>query len=180
MHFVGADQLHGFEQRLTTDVYPGGFDWTPDWERPLDNRLSWYHQPDSIRMAGPVKASMQIDFDDEVCFQAVRKIYDYPRSKDKRPFFLMASFTQPHDPFNAKQAFWDWYEHDEIDMPSVGRIPNEELDPHSYRLRQMYGVLDEELITDEMIRNSRHSYYGMISYIDAKVGELIQALKDTD
>jgi choline-sulfatase len=29
MHFVGADQLHGFEERLTTDVYPAGFDWTP-------------------------------------------------------------------------------------------------------------------------------------------------------
>ena len=180
MHFVGADQLHGFEHRLTTDVYPGGFDWTPDWERPLENRLPWYHQPDSIRMAGPVKASMQIDFDNEVCFQAVRKIYDYPRSKDKRPFFLMASFTQPHDPFNAAQAYWDLYDHDEIDMPIVGRIPNDELDPHSYRLRQMYGVLDDELITDDMIRNSRHAYYGMISFIDAKVGELIEALKDTD
>ena len=31
MHFVGPDQLHGFEERLTTDVYPSGFDWTPDW-----------------------------------------------------------------------------------------------------------------------------------------------------
>ena len=31
MHFVGADGLHGFEERLTTDVYPAGFGWTPDW-----------------------------------------------------------------------------------------------------------------------------------------------------
>ncbi|MEM7114301.1 MAG: choline-sulfatase [Chloroflexota bacterium] len=179
MHFVGADQLHGFEQRLTTDVYPGGFDWTPDWERPLSDRFPWYHQPDSVRMAGPVKVSMQIDYDNEVCFQAVRKIYDYPRMEDKRPFFLMASFTQPHDPFNAAQAYWDLYDHDEIDMPTVGRIPNDELDAHSYRLRQMVGILDDEMITDEMIRNARHSYYGMISDIDAKVGELVQALKDT-
>ena len=34
MHFVGPDQLHGFEERLTTDVYPGDFGWTPDWSRP--------------------------------------------------------------------------------------------------------------------------------------------------
>ena len=33
MHFVGPDQLHGFEERLTPDVYPAGMDWTPDWER---------------------------------------------------------------------------------------------------------------------------------------------------
>ena len=25
MHFVGPDQLHGFEERLTTDIYPGRF-----------------------------------------------------------------------------------------------------------------------------------------------------------
>jgi choline-sulfatase len=31
MHFVGPDQLHGFEERLTTDVYPAGLDWVPDW-----------------------------------------------------------------------------------------------------------------------------------------------------
>ncbi|MEM7336093.1 MAG: choline-sulfatase [Chloroflexota bacterium] len=180
MHFVGADQLHGFEERLTTDYYPGGFEWTPDWQRPLTERLSWYHQPDSIRMAGPAKVTMQIDFDNEVCFQAVRKIYDYPRSADKRPFFLMTSFTQPHDPFNAEQKYWDLYDHNEIDMPTIGRIPNEELDPHSYRLRQMIGVLEDDVLSDEMIRNARHAYYGMISYIDAKVGELVQALKDTE
>ncbi|MGE3876149.1 MAG: sulfatase-like hydrolase/transferase, partial [Parvibaculaceae bacterium] len=31
MHFVGPDQLHGFEERLTTDIYPADFGWTPDW-----------------------------------------------------------------------------------------------------------------------------------------------------
>lgn len=180
MHYVGADQLHGFEERLTTDYYPGGFEWTPDWERPLENRLPWYHQPDSIRMAGPCKASMQIDFDNEVCFRAVRKIYDYPRSEDKRPFFLMTSFGHPHDPYNMTPEFWDMYSDEEIDMPTVGRLPNDELDPHSYRLRQMCGLLDDEVVTNEMIRTARHAYYAMISYIDAKVGELVQALKDTD
>ncbi len=39
MHFVGPDQLHGFEQRLTTDIYPADFDWTPDWSLAPDERL---------------------------------------------------------------------------------------------------------------------------------------------
>ena len=34
MHFVGPDQLHGFEERLTTDIYPADFGWTPDWQQP--------------------------------------------------------------------------------------------------------------------------------------------------
>ena len=31
MHFAGPDQLHGFEERVTTDIYPSDFGWTPDW-----------------------------------------------------------------------------------------------------------------------------------------------------
>ena len=33
MHLCGADQLHGFEERLTTDIYPADLGWTPDWTR---------------------------------------------------------------------------------------------------------------------------------------------------
>ena len=30
MHFVGPDQLHGFDQRLTKDIQPASFALTPD------------------------------------------------------------------------------------------------------------------------------------------------------
>ena len=39
MHFCGPDQLHGFEERLTTDIYPADYGWTPDWDR-FEERLS--------------------------------------------------------------------------------------------------------------------------------------------
>ena len=42
MHFVGPDQLHGFEERLTTDIYPADFGWTPDWDHP-DERIDWWY-----------------------------------------------------------------------------------------------------------------------------------------
>ncbi len=31
MHFIGPDQLHGFEERPTTDVYPADLEMVPDW-----------------------------------------------------------------------------------------------------------------------------------------------------
>ena len=31
MHFVGPDQSHGFQERVTTDIYPSDFGCTPDW-----------------------------------------------------------------------------------------------------------------------------------------------------
>ena len=30
MHFVGPAQMHGFQDRVTTDIYPSDFAWTPD------------------------------------------------------------------------------------------------------------------------------------------------------
>jgi len=32
MHFIGPDQYHGFEKRLTADLYPADFAWVPNWE----------------------------------------------------------------------------------------------------------------------------------------------------
>ena len=40
MHYVGPDQLHGFETRTTTDIYPADFGWTPDY-RKLGERMDW-------------------------------------------------------------------------------------------------------------------------------------------
>ncbi len=33
MHFIGPDQLHGFNERLTTDVYPSTYAWVPHWDK---------------------------------------------------------------------------------------------------------------------------------------------------
>ncbi|MCL7454327.1 MAG: sulfatase-like hydrolase/transferase, partial [Anaerolineae bacterium] len=106
MHFVGPDQLHGFEERLTTDIYPAGFGWTPDWDHP-ERRLSWYHNMLSVVQAGTCLTSNQLDFDEEVAFQAVRKLYELAREPAGRPFCLLVSFTHPHDPFAITPEYWE-------------------------------------------------------------------------
>ncbi len=172
MHFCGPDQLHGFEQRLTTDIYPADFNWTPDWDRP-EHRPSWYHNMSSVRDAGLCVRSNQLDFDDETAFMAERAIFDIARSRDPRPFMLVASFSHPHDPFAVPQRYWDLYRDDEdIDMPGAGNA----LDPHSRRLRHVY-AMDSEPVTETQVRAARRAYYGAIAYIDDQLGRLMQALR---
>lgn len=175
MHFVGADQLHGYEERLTTDIYPADFGWTPNWDDPA-HRYSWYHNMLSVVEAGIYARTSQLDFDDEVAFQGVQKIYDLGRKRDGRPFFLTLSFTQPHDPYMTTQAYWDHYDHTAIDLPSVDPIPLDRQDPHSRRLLELCGI-NQYRITQEHVRNARHAYYGMISYIDDQVGKVLAALR---
>jgi len=179
MHFVGPDQLHGYEERLTTDIYPSDFGWTPDW-----SQTDFPFAPSVMSLRGVVEAglckrSLQLDYDEEVCFTSVKKIYDYARDQDDKPFFLTASFTHPHNPFTITQEYWDRYDEDEIDLPSVPFIPFEDRDPWSQRYYHLIRQ-DEHQVSDEQICMARHAYYGMISYVDDQVGKLMKALDDTD
>jgi choline-sulfatase len=175
MHFCGADQLHGFEERLTTDIYPADFGWTPDWAH-FEHRPSWYHTMDSVTQAGPCTRTNQIDFDDEVVFQARRKLFDMARAKDKRPFCMVASMTHPHDPYVIPQRYWDRYAGIEIDPPRVtmDEVP---MDPHSRRLRHVCG-LDLQPVNERQVRAARRAYYGAVSYVDDQVGVLMAAVAD--
>ena len=178
MHFVGPDQLHGFEQRLTTDVYPADLDWTPDWRVPLTERLPWYHTMESVLTPGVCTASMQMDYDDEVAHRAVRKLHDLARGGGEQPFFLTVSFTNPHDPWELRPRYWDRYDPAAIELPAIGPILRTEADPHSLRLRDMSGIDDAEL-TEQQLRRARHAYYAAISYVDELIGEVLGALAES-
>jgi choline-sulfatase len=176
MHFCGPDQLHGFEERLTTDIYPADYAWTPDWTR-FDERPDWYHNMDSVTQAGPCVRTNQMDFDEEVCFAARRTLFDIVRGNDDRPFCMVVSMTHPHDPFAIPESYWNRYREDEIDMPRV-RIPVDQLDPHSRRLRHVCG-LDLQEPTEAQIRTARHAYYGAVSYFDEQAGAILDVLQQT-
>lgn len=176
MHFIGPDQVHGFNERVTTDIYPANFAWTPDWivgERYRPTGIN----PAAIVDAGVCTRSLQIDYDDEVEHATVQKIFDLARFHDDKPFLLWASFTHPHSPFVTTQKYWDLYDHDGIDMPKVPPIPVDELDEMSRWLYYAHAQ-DKLTITDEHVRNARHAYYGMTSYIDDKVGRIMQTLNE--
>jgi len=177
MHFIGPDQHHGYEERLTTDIYPSDFSWTSDWSRPI--RKGGGVRMRNVVDAGPSIRNLQEDFDDEVAFQGTRKIFELARDPDDRPFHLTISFTQPHPPFVATQEYWDRYTDDEIDMPKVGPIAYEDLGPfdQAKHLAQGSHLYD---LNEERTRTSRHAYYAMMSYIDDRVGELVDALKKSD
>ena len=178
MHFVGADQLHGFEERYTTDIYPADFGWVPDWTRPEERIDLWYHNMSSVKQAGVAEITNQLAYDDEVGAKALRALYDYARSPDERPFCLVASFIHPHDPYATRQEHWDRYEGLEIDLPRVARPDASGNDPHSLRLEKAI-ALDAVDISEDEIRQARRAYYGNVSYVDDWVGKLMATLEAT-
>jgi choline-sulfatase len=171
MHFCGPDQLHGFEERLTTDIYPADYAWTPDWTR-FSERPDWYHSMDSVAQAGPCARTNQIDFDEEVAFTAQQRLFDIARGSDRRPFCMVVSFSHPHDPFTITEDYWNRYSDAAIDPP---RVPPMQNDAHAKRLRHVIG-LDARPVTASEIRAARRAYYGEVAFVDDLFGRVLDAL----
>ena len=178
MHFVGPDQMHGFEDRLTTDIYPADFGWTPDYRKPGERIDWWYHNMGSVTGAGVAEITNQMEYDDEVANFAVQKLYQLSRGHDERPWALTVSFTHPHDPYVARRKFCDLYKDCEHLEPVEGPYAYDDLDAHSQRIYKANDAAKFN-ITDEDVRKSRRAYFANISYLDEKIGQILQVLKDT-
>ena len=177
MHFVGPDQLHGFEERLTTDIYPADFGWTPDYRKPGERIDWWYHNMGSVTGAGVAEITNQMEYDDEVAHLATQKLFDLARAPDERPWCLAVSFTHPHDPYVARRRYWDLYQDCAHLQPDVPAMAYEDHDPHSQRIFDANDWRTYD-ITEDHIARARRGYFANISYLDEKIGVLLQVLDD--
>ena len=86
MHFIGPDQLHGFEKRLNTDIYPADFSWLPTYVSAEEHTLQSTQWGNAInysqKTARPREWNDGLQYDEEV--QAKTRDFLY-RRKDKRP-----------------------------------------------------------------------------------------------
>jgi choline-sulfatase len=88
---------------------------------------------------------------------------------------VIVSFTHPHDPYVARQEFWDLYDDVEIPLPTTPSIAPADRDPHSARLRHVIAA-DVTDVTDDQIRAARRAYFANMSYVDRWLGELLTTL----
>ena len=179
MHFVGPDQLHGFEERLTTDIYPADLQWVEDWEslgNPPRRDLATHSGRNMSRWvseSGPVRWSTQLDYDEEVHFRALEKIRQLSRKQEtekSQPWFLCVSYSQPHNPYAPAQEYWDRYEGRDLQMPQPAPDGYQETAWDTWV--NSYNGFDVEPPSEEAVYRARRSYYAMTSYIDDQLGEL--------
>jgi len=190
MHFIGPDQLHGFERRLTTDFHPSDLSFLPP--RPhegLKEDAGFHDQPIAINYvtAGPRQWNIEMAYDDEVHFRALeylaskRSDYrgspqrDYP-ARDERPFFLSVSYTYPHEPFYPTQELWDLYEEMEIELPSIPKELADFEHPMDKMLNRFHGTHRVDLEDPGALYRMRRAYFALVTLVDRKVGELMQAI----
>ncbi len=181
MHLIGADQTHGFQKRLTPDIYPSNFQWTPDWQRDeaqgVRNDKGCFADADQI---GVREWTEQLDYDTETQFRALEFLRS--RSADKankndNPFCLMVSYTHPHTPYQITREFWDLYKGSQIDTPQWTAEMQACESQMDRWLREYQGIGEDVLNDKERMTTLRRAYYGMVSYVDTLVAELLATLE---
>ena len=91
-------------------------------------------------------------------------------------------FFKPHLPFNAPKKYWDLYDNVPIDLPENYFVPQGAPDEaiHNFgELRNYAAVPKTGPVSNEMARTLIRGYYACVSYTDAQVGRLLDALDAT-
>lgn len=103
-------------------------------------------------------------------------------AKDDKPFFLAVGFSKPHLPFNAPGKYWDLYDREKIKVPSRDKVINGlPYDGSSWGELKNYSDISKEtkVLDDAKTRELIHGYRASVSYMDAQVGRVINALETT-
>lgn len=145
-----------------------GDTWQPDDE---SRRGHWLHmdvwdgeKPDRVQHS---------------CRLYADKASDFLRSKlahRSAPFFMYVGFNSPHDPRQSPKEYLDLYPQDKIEIPP-NYLPEHPFNQGDFRNR------DEQLApfprTREAVQLHRREYYALISYLDAQVGRILDALEES-
>ncbi len=111
-------------------------------------------------------------FDGRVAAEAVRVLSEVKDS----PFFLAVGFWKPHAPFNAPKKYWDLYDRAKL-PPLDPRRPAGAPEIAFHDSREVLGLPGKHKeLTAENIAEMRHGYFANISYMDAQLGKVLDAL----
>jgi len=173
MHMMGPKPLNGFDMQLTHDPHAANAHEVLRWDDGV-NQQTPNQRWASVIEAGPGRSEV-IDHDDMVEDAA----HEYIRELDRKekPWAMVCGFISPHFPLKVPEPYFSQYYPDNTDLPNnpPGHLDN--LPPSAKRLQTYTGTAGP--YTDDETRKARAAYYGMISFLDDKIGRLMDTLEAT-
>ena len=173
--YRGQEGIRGQEEKKAEIIEAG------NEARAIDQFGQWYVK---------AQATENVDVPDSAYFDgaqtdvAVGKLAELQQLD--QPFFFAVGYYRPHLPFNAPKKYWDLYDRDRIPLPDNPDLPEAIPEMAINNLRELRGYTDfrdiqhptDGILDEERTRLLRHGYFASVSYVDAQVGKLLQALED--
>ena len=94
-------------------------------------------------------------------------------SNAETPFFLAVGFFRPHTPYIAPKKYFDLYSMENLQLPYAPQDDREDIPIAAFAHNcpnPDYGLKKDVLI------QATHAYYACVSFVDAQVGRLLDAL----
>jgi choline-sulfatase len=172
LHYRKVGDPSGFpDQRLAMHVLDG----VGDLFGALRGRMPLRPQSRRpVELAGPGDAEYT-RYDRAIAAEAARWLHDEGKRPGK-PWALHVSFTNPHFPLMAPAEFVDMYAPDSIPMPPQWRFADWPRHPALEAKRHMQ-TLDRPF-DEATLRRAIAVYYAMVSFVDAQIGAVLDALAD--
>jgi choline-sulfatase len=169
MHFIGEDQRHGFQRRLVSDIHGKMHRALVDW----DTKDGWDTPGHRERLAeaGPGDY-LYSQYDDCVAARATEYLAEPERKQ--QPWALCVGLITPHFPLIVREKYWNMYYPEHADLPNIPEGHLDELHPQNKRLREYFGVASA---TDEQTARGRAAYYGLVTFADERIGQVLNALE---
>ncbi|MES2183467.1 MAG: sulfatase-like hydrolase/transferase [Pseudomonadota bacterium] len=126
--------------------------------------------------AGPGE-SEYAGYDRSIRDATVQWLKQQAHRQGDKPWALYVGFVSPHFPLITPQKFFDMYP--AADMPMPSQYAQEERPTHpfiqSMRASQIY---DQGFTGPDMVRRAIAAYFGLVSFMDDNVGQILDALKE--
>jgi Arylsulfatase A and related enzymes len=183
-------KLHGYFSQCIGKIYHDP-QWAQDslsWSAPeilaITGRAGKYALPINNNRRGSEKAnaSESADVPDNryIDGQVADAAVAFINEKRNQPFFLAVGFRRPHLPFSAPKKYWDMYDRNKIPLPENSKAPAGAPDFALHDWRELRGYRDIAKtgeLDPEKTRELIHGYYAAISYTDAQIGRVLEALQ---
>lgn len=108
------------------------------------------------------------------------RVIETLKQDSAQPFFLTVGYHRPHLPFVVPKKYWDLYDRSTIRLPANYSLPigSPKLALSSWgELRAYSDIPKQGPLPDDKALELIHGYYASISFIDAQIGRLLEAVK---
>lgn len=101
------------------------------------------------------------------------KVIELLEKHGNNPFFIGAGFYKPHCPYVAPKKYFDLYPLEQISLPEFGEKPPAGVPPPALDSTKPWPIFG---VTKQQAREAKQAYYATISFVDAQIGRVLDAL----
>jgi choline-sulfatase len=172
LHYRAAGDDNGFDEELEPLYVNGGVGWVYGLLRRQDHTA--YDASGLAARIGPGEDDYT-EYDRRVLDASVRWLSTEGATSQDKPWALFVSFLRPHYPLTCPKEFFDLYDPERIPKPRFAGHATEYRHPvlNAFRSYNDY----DDYFTDDEKQIARASYFGLCSFVDALIGDVLRALE---